>query len=50
MLRAHDEKARFFGKDNSAGKIEGSRERGGPNMRRMDSRKEATGMSLPELS
>ena len=39
----HHEKAGFFGKDNNAGKIDGSRKRGRPRMRWSDSIKEAIG-------
>ena len=51
LLWAQHEKAGFFGNDNNAGKMEGSRRRGRPNMRQIDSIKESTGMmSLQELS
>lgn len=49
LLWAHGEKAGFFGKDNNAGKVEGSWKRGKPNMRWTDSIREAVGMSLQEL-
>ena len=52
LLRAHHEKAGFFGGGAGLmlGRTEGSRKRGRPNMRWTDFIKEATGMSLQELS
>ena len=46
---AHHKKAGFFGKDNDARKMEGSREKGRPIVRWVDSMKGSTGMSLQEL-
>lgn len=40
----------FFGKDNNAGKIEGSKKKGRPNRRWVDSIKRATNMILQALS
>lgn len=45
----HHEKAGFVGKDNNAGKAEGSRKRGRPNTRWVDSKKEAVVMSPWDL-
>lgn len=49
LLWAYYEKAGFFGKDDAA-KKEGSKKRGKSTMRWTKSIKEATGMSLQELS
>lgn len=48
LLRACYEKAEFFGKDNNAGKTQGSRKRERPNTRWTDFIKEAMGMSSQE--
>lgn len=44
-----NDEAGFFGKENNAGQIEGSRKRGRLNMRLTDFIKETIGMSLQEL-
>lgn len=50
LLRAPQEKAGLFGKDNNAGKIQGCRTGGRAIMRWVDSIKEAIGLRLQELS
>ena len=50
LLWVYQEKAAFFGKDDNVGKNRRQKNRGKPNMRWIDSIKEAIGMSLQKLS